>query len=287
MVDPHPLRGILLMLASVLCFALLDTVAKHLSQTYPVPMLVWARYTLHCLLMVIFLAPSLRWNLVATRHPVQQVVRALMLVLVTSLMMAAFSQMPLAETTALFFVTPLIVAMLAGPMLGEKLRPLHWGLSLLGFAGALLIARPGGALTITGVVLILAAAVFYSIYQIQTRRLSPTERTLTMLFYTALIGTLSLSLAAPFYWGGPTPDLVDAALIASLGLFGGTGHFLLTLAFRNAPATVLSPLMYAQLVWAALLGWLVFDHWPDAITFLGMAIIATSIVTLTLTQRRA
>ena len=282
----HPLRGILLMTAAVLCFALLDATAKHLSQTYPVPMLVWARYTLHCLLMVVFLAPSLRWKLVKTQRPGLQIVRALMLVGTTGFAMAAFRHLPLAETTALIFVTPLIVALLAGPFLGEKLRPLHWGASLFGFLGALLIARPGGALNPTGIALVLAAALCYSIYQIQTRLLSPTENTLTLLFYTALVGTVSMSLAAPLYWGGPWPDWRDGLMIMTLGLYGGAGHFLLTHAFRLAPATMLSPFLYVQLIWASLLGGLVFDHWPDGLTFAGMAIIAAASLTLALTQRR-
>ena len=284
--EQHPLRGILLMTAAVLCFALLDATSKHLSQTFPVPMLVWARYTFHCLLMLLFLAPSMRWQLVATRHPVKQVVRALLLVCVTGFAMAAFQRLPLAETTALLFITPLIVALLAGPFLGERLRPLHWSISIIGFGGALLIARPGGAFDLAGIVLVLAAAACYSVYQIQTRQLSPTESTLTMLFYTALIGTVSMTLGAPFYWGGPLPGLTDGLLIASLGLYGGTGHYLLIKAFRYAPATTLSPFLYVQLIWATLLGWLAYDHWPDATTLAGMAIIAASSIALALTQRR-
>lgn len=274
------------MLAAVLCFALLDATAKHLSQSFPVPMLVWARYTLHFVLMLVFLAPALRWRLVATQRPAMQVVRALMLVGTTGFAMAAFRHLPLAETTALIFVTPLIVALLAGPFLGERLRPLHWGASIFGFLGALLIARPGGALNPTGIALVLGAAVCYSIYQIQTRQLSPSESTLTMLFYTALVGTASMTLAAPLYWGGPLPDLTEGLMIASLGIYGGTGHYLLTKAFRIAPATTLSPFLYVQLLWATLLGWIVFDHWPDATTLAGMAIIAAGSVTLALTQRR-
>lgn len=283
---PHPLRGILLMLAAVLCFALLDATAKHLAAKFPVPMLVWARYTLHCVLMLIFLAPSMRWKLVATRRPWLQTIRALMLVGVTGLNIAALHYLPLAETTAMLFLAPLIVSLLAGPFLGESLRPAHWAVILAGFAGVLLIARPGSALHPTGLALVLAAALCYSIYQIQTRQLSPTENTLTMLFYTALTGTVGMTLAAPVYWGGPLPDWREALLIASLGIYGGTGHFLLISAFRHAPATTLSPLLYVQLIWATLLGWLVFDHWPDGMTLAGMAVIAASSAALALLQRR-
>lgn len=281
----QPLRGILLMLAAALLFALLDATAKHLSQKFPVPMLVWSRYAFHFLLMLIFLAPTMRWRLLKTARPVKQIVRGLMLVGVTGFAMAAFRHLPLAETTALLFITPLIVALLAGPFLGEKLTGLHWGASLFGFVGALLIARPGGAFNPTGMVLVLAAAGCYSIYQIMTRQLSPTENTLTMLFYTASTGTIVMTLAAPLFWGGPMPDLLEGLMIASLGIYGGTGHFLLISAFRLAPATTLSPLLYVQLIWATLLGWVVFGHWPDATTFTGMAIIAASSASLAIMQR--
>lgn len=285
--DAHPLRGIALMLAAVLCFALLDATAKQLSQKFPVPMLVWARYAFHLLLMLLFLAPSLRGQLLATRRPGLQIVRAIMLVCVTGFAMAAFRLLPLAETTALLFISPLLVALLAGPFLHERVTRRHWGACLIGFGGALLIARPGGALNLAGVLFVLAAALCYSIYQIQTRQLSPTENTWAMLFYTALVGTVAMTLATPLYWSGPWPSLAEAALIASLGILGSAGHFFLISAFRHAPATTLSPLLYAQLVWATLLGWLFFGDWPDGWSLLGMLLIAGSSASLAFLRRSA
>jgi drug/metabolite transporter (DMT)-like permease len=270
-------KGIALMLAAVLMFALLDASSKHLSQTFAVPLLVWARYAVHFVLMLVFLAPSRRGRLVATKRPLQQVVRALLLVGVTGFVMAAFRIMPLAETTALLFVTPLFVALLAGPMLGEKVGRLRWAAVVAGLAGMLLIARPnsaGGAMSVEGIALALAAAACYSLYQIQTRQLSPTEDTVTMVFYTALVGTATMSLALPWIWQGPWPSLIEALMIASLGILGGTGHYLLIRAFRHAPASTLSPLLYVQLIWATLLGWAVFGALPDAMAAAGMAIIA-------------
>jgi len=276
------------MLGATLCFALLDGAAKHLAARYPVPMLVWARYTLHFLLMLIVFAPHLGGKkLIATARPRLQTIRALMLVGVTALNMAALHYLPLAETTALLFVAPFIVALLANPFLGETLRPLHWLAIAAGFSGVLLIADPDGALDPTGLAFALAAALCYSIYQVQTRMLAPTENTLTMLFYTALVGTLSMTLAAPLYWSGPWPaTATDALMVASLGIYGATGHFMLISAFRHAPATTLSPLLYVQLVWATLLGWAFFGHWPDDTTLAGIAIIAASSVALALAQRR-
>jgi drug/metabolite transporter (DMT)-like permease len=285
MPEPRPLTGVTLMLAALFCFALLDATSKHLTQTYSVPLLVWARYTLHCLMMVIVLAPSMRMKLVATKKPVVQVVRGTLLVAVTGLAMAAFRIMPLAEATALLFVAPLFVVMLAGPLLGERAGPLRWLAVLTGFGGTLMIARPGGDLSVAGIAFALSAAVCYSIYQIQTRRLSATESTVTMLFYTALMGTVVMTAGLPWFWGGPMPTPLDALMIASLGLYGGTGHFLLIRAFRHTPASTLSPFQYSQLVWATLLGWGVYGQLPDALSILGMAVVVGSGLVVALAER--
>jgi len=140
------------MLSAVFCFALLDATSKHLSQTFNVPLLVWARYSVHLLLMLILFGPSRRLRLIATARPIAQIARALLLVGVTGFAMAAFRVMPLAETTALLFITPLIVALLAGPMLGEHVGSRRWLAALAGFGGTLLIVRPSGDLPADGIV---------------------------------------------------------------------------------------------------------------------------------------
>jgi drug/metabolite transporter (DMT)-like permease len=129
-------------------------------------------------------------------------------------------------------------------------------------------------------------AVCYAFYQIQTRQLAATEDTTTMLFYTALVGTAAMSLGLPWFWGGPLPGLADALLIASLGIWGGAGHWLLTRAFRHAPASTLSPFIYTQLIWATLLGWGVFGQLPDGPAVAGMAIIAAGGLLLAWSNRR-
>jgi drug/metabolite transporter (DMT)-like permease len=281
----HPLRAVALMLTALLCFALLDATSKHLSQTFNVPLLVWARYTVHCLLMVVFLGPKHGFTLVATSRPLAQIGRALLLVAVTGFAMAAFRVMPLAETTALLFVTPLIVALLAGPFLAEKVGAARWLGALVGFGGTLLIARPGGAVVADGVLYTLIAAVCYAFYQIQTRKMAATERPLTMVFYTALTGAGAMSLALPWIWHGPTPSPLEAVMISSMAIYGGTGHYLLTHAFRHAPASTLAPYLYGQLIWAALLGWLFYDQWPDALSFAGMATIVAGGAAVALAER--
>lgn len=272
--------AILLMLCTTLCFAALDATSKYLSRTYPIPMLVWGRYSFHFLIMMIFLAPSMRWKLVATQYPIAQITRGFMLVGTTGFSMVGFSLMPLAESTALLFVTPLIVVILSHWLLKESITVKHWLAVLAGFGGALLIARPGGALNQQGIVWMTLAAACYSIYQIKTRQLSPTENSWTMLFYTALIGTISMTLSAPIYWGGPTPDWGDAILIASLGAYGGAGHLLMIRAFRYAAASLVSPLLYAQLIWSVLLGMVIYHHTPDLFSLMGMLIIAASSISV-------
>jgi drug/metabolite transporter (DMT)-like permease len=278
------------MLLAVLCFALLDTVGKHLAQTYPVPLLAWARYAVHLVAMAVVLGPSMRGRLLKSRRPLLQCARGLMLSGTTIFALAAFQLMPLAETTALIFLTPLIVSLAAGPLLGEKITVTRWIGLLVGFLGVLLIAHPGTSsrdIDTSGVAFAIAAALCYSVYQIQTRQLAPSENNVAMQFFTAMTGTLVMSMALPWFWRGPQPDIAGIAMFCSLGLLGGTGHFLLTRAFRFAAASVLSPFIYAQLAWATLLGWLVFDHVPDLQSLIGIAVIAVSGVAIALTQRRS
>ena len=132
-----------MLLLALAFFVALDSTAKHLATTLPVPMLVWARYTVHCLLMVILLAPSMRGRLLQSRRRRLQVLRASTLLLVTLLTMSAFRIMPIAEATAIVFLAPLLVTIASGPLLGERVGPVRWLAVAIGFAGVLMIARPG------------------------------------------------------------------------------------------------------------------------------------------------
>jgi drug/metabolite transporter (DMT)-like permease len=282
----HPLRGVFLFLAALFLFAALDATAKYMNAFFAVPLLVWARYLVHFVIMLLFMAPGMGRNIVATGRPWLMTFRAVMLVGVTLLAQLALKTLPLAETTALVFVTPLLVALLAGPLLGEQVSRRTWLATLTGFAGVLLIARPGGAMVGPGVAYALGGALCYAIYQILTRKLSATEHPTRLLFYTALVGTLSMSLTLPAYWDGQMPTLPQSLLIISLGLYGGIGHFLLIRAFREAPASTLSPLLYVQLIWATLLGWWVFKQLPDFLAMMGMLIIGLSGLSLAVRTRR-
>ncbi|MGE5492697.1 MAG: DMT family transporter [Actinomycetota bacterium] len=283
--EQKPLRGVFLLLNALFFFAVLDATAKYLTQTFSIPMLVWARYLTHCLLMLIFLGPRMGRGLVASKRPLRQVMRAVLLLGCTGFGFAALSRMPLAETTATAFTAPLMVAILAGPWLKERLSGYQWLAVLAGFGGVLLIARPGSAVTPDGIAFALLAAACYAVYQILTRQLAVTENSVTMLFYTALVGSVAMTLFLPWYWAGPMPTAREAAMIAGLGILGGCGHFLLIRAFRHAPASTLSPFIYVQMVWAILLGALVFSHWPDAFSLLGSGVIVACGLYLGLSAR--
>ncbi|WP_246167648.1 DMT family transporter [Propionivibrio limicola] len=270
------IRGVALFLSALFLFASVDTSAKYLMAFFSAQFLVWARFVVHLVIMLVAVAPRMGREIIVTKRPGLMILRGLMLSGSSLLIQFAFRSLPLAETTAIFFVTPLIVALLAGPILGEKLRLKSWLATVCGFAGVLLIARPGGVMAGAGIAYALAAASCYSLYQILTRKLASTEPAMRQLFYTALIGSIALSIVVPPFWATVMPTPFQALLIVSLGIYGGVGHFFLIRAYRDTPATTLSPMMYVQLVWVSLLGWLVFDHLPDAVSTLGMAIIGVS-----------
>jgi len=284
----HPLRGIALLVVAVLFFVLLDSTSKHLSQQWPVSLVVWIRYAVHLMLMVIMLAPRHGLKLVSTRRPRLQIVRATCLLITSWFIVAALQRMPLAETTAILFSAPLMVTAMAGRLLKEQVGPARWVAVALGFIGVLLVAQPTGDIDLTGVLLALCAAGGFSAYQILTRVLSPTERPLTLLFWTALVGTVLMSISLPWAWHGPRPDLWSALQMAAMGIFGGAGHLLLIQAFRQAPASTLSPILYVQLAWATAFGWMFFGQLPIWNGLLGIAIIAVAgmLTAVTSHQRR-
>lgn len=272
----HPLRGILLLLLAQMLFATLDATGKHLSASLPVPLLVWARYGVHLLLMLLFVAPAMRARLVKTDRLPLQLLRAASLLVTSLLFLSALRFLPLAEGTAISFIMPFIVTALSVPLLGERVAGKRWLAVAIGFTGMLLVTRPGTELSTTGIALALAAALCFSFYQIMTRKLAATDHSLTTLFYTALVGTVMMSAMLPWFWIEHEITALQLVLIVSMGLSGGIGHFLLIRAFHHAQASTLTPFIYTQLIWATLLGWLVFGQFPDAWSLAGMAVIAAS-----------
>ena len=282
--DPHTttllqhnaLKGFLLAAAGLFLFACMDSTTKYLTTHYNVPFVVAMRYIVHFLLMVMILAPRHSTQLVHTQRTGLVIARAVVLTIASLCMGMALSRMPLAETTAINFLAPTLVALLAGSLLGEKMGGWGWAAIVTGFIGVLLIARPGGGLDAIGIMFALGAAAANASYQLLSRLLASTEKAIALLFYTALIGSIIFGIALPWFWEDDAPSKLEVALLLSMGVSGGLGHYLFTLAYRHAPASMLAPTTYLQLLWAGLLGWIIFGTIPDNMSLMGMAIVAAS-----------
>ena len=283
----HPLEGLVLLLSALFFFACMDTTAKFLAASYPVPLIMAVRYVVNLGLMVALLAPRQGWQLLETRRTGLVVLRGLSLVGASLFVGLALQRMPVAETTAFIFLGPMLVVLMARPLLGEHIGLLGWIAVLSGLAGVLLIARPSGGLDGAGLAFALCGAVANAIYQLLSRLLSTTERTVALLFYSALVGSVCFGLCLPWFAQGAPPSLKQIALFVSLGVYGGFGHYLFTAAFRHAPASLLAPVNYLQMLWAGLLGWVVFGHVPDGMTLAGMCVVAASGVMIAVKTHRA
>ena len=282
---PRPVLGIVLCLCSLFCFACLDTTTKYLAATYNVPLIVAIRYIGNFALMVLLLAPRHGARLIRTQRTGLVWARAACLASASLLVGFALQRMPVAETTAIIYLAPMAIVLLANPLLGERIGVLGWLAAVTGFVGVLLVSRPGTSLDTVGIVFALGVAAMNVAYQLLSRILARTEQTIAMLFYTALGGSIVFGLGLPWFWEGVAPTGLQIALFLSLGVSGGLGHYFLTAAYRYAPASILAPVSYMQLLWAGLLGWLVFGHVPDGVTTLGMLIIVSSGVMIAFKSR--
>jgi drug/metabolite transporter (DMT)-like permease len=271
----HPLRGIALMLAAVSTFSCLDATSKYLAALYAVPTIVWARYVSQMLLMAAVLGPRMGMGLLRTSNLRLQLVRGAVLTASSLLFLTALTRMPLAEAASIAFMAPLFIAVLSGPVLREHVERRTWIALAAGFGGVLLIVRPGGEVFTWVSLLPLASAFMMAAYQMMTRRLAGHDAALTTLFYPALVGSLAVPLVFPSALALPE-RAAHLGLFCALGVLGGIGHYFLIRAHFHAPAAVLGPFMYGQLLTAVALGWLVFGQLPDGLAVLGMLVITAS-----------
>jgi drug/metabolite transporter (DMT)-like permease len=269
------LTGIALMCGAVACFAMLDTTAKYLNLYMSTLQVVWARYTGAFLFPFIVSNPWTRPGLARTTRPLLQIVRSVLLLGSTLCNFLALRYLQLDEAIALVFSTPFFVAALSGPMLGEWVRWRRWAAIAMGFVGVLVVVRPGAGTFQPAALLSLSAALFYALYSLTTRILARTDSNATTLFYSNLVGALALLPVVPFVWTTPSDPLV-IALMAATGALGSFGHYLLIAAHRLAPAAVLSPFIYTEIVLVIVLGFLVFGDLPTRFTLTGAAIVVAS-----------
>jgi drug/metabolite transporter (DMT)-like permease len=284
----HPLQGVLLILLAAVCFASLDSTARGLSQPdgrwgVPVLLIITLRYTVQAVVMAVALAPRGRAGF-ASAHPRFQWLRGGLLLATSFCSFFAVRLMPVPEYTAINMLTPLLVTVLAATLLRETVSRLRWALVVGGFAGALVVVRPGSGAFGWVVALPLAGAVAYASFQVLTSRLAGAESPLTTHFWTGFVGSVVLwpvlAIAAASQGLDACLALLDRLpasawwLMGAVGVLGTVGHLFLILALGKARTATLMPFLYAQIAFAALIAYLAFDHVPDRWAWVGMAVIA-------------
>ena len=273
------------MLLATGCFGCLDTMSKILVAHYPASALVWLRYVLQTVVMAAIFLPRMGLGLLRTSMPGLQLVRGLMLVLSSVVFVVALAHMKIAEVASIVFLAPIIVALAGGPLLGERVAARTWLALAGGFGGVLLIIRPGGDAFTWWALLPLGCAFLFAGYQILTRKLAGHDDPISTLFFPGLIACFVVPPVFPGAFQVPSVPLHIALLIA-IGILGAVGHFLLIRAHAMAPATLLSPFGYTQLLVTILLGWIVLGELPDGIALVGIALISGSGLGLILASRR-
>ncbi len=279
------LTGIALMCGAVAMFACLDTTAKYLNADMDSLQIAGMRYASAFVLTLIVSNPLTHIGLLRTKRLKLQIVRSLLLVFSTALNFLALRWLQLDEVLSIIFTFPFIVAIASGPMLGEWLGWRRWSAICVGFCGVLLITRPGFGGMHPAALFSLAATVCYGLYAVITRIVSRVDSNQTSLFYANFVGALVMLPVLPFVWTTPK-SWVIALMLVGTGVLGSAGHFLLISGHRLAPAAVLSPFVYTQLIWVVILGYLVFDHVPNGWTMAGAAVVISSGLYLLYRERK-
>jgi drug/metabolite transporter (DMT)-like permease len=278
-VPPDPARqraaGIALMLLAVACFSCLDATAKYINRTVDPLVTVWARYVVSVFLTSMIINPWTQPGVIRTRRLGLQLLRSALMLFTTICSFTALKYLPLVENMSIQFATPLIVALLAGPMLGERVGLQRLIAIGIGLAGVLIITRPGLGIMHPAAVLTLLGTIGYSFFGILTRRLAAHDSSATTTFYSGIVGIVGMTAVLPWIWT-ETPSLLTIGLLLLMGSFAAVGHWLLVVAHARVPAAILSPFMYSQIVWMLALGYVLFGDWPDSLTFIGAAVVIAS-----------
>lgn len=263
------------MCGALVCFACLDASGKWLSRHVPVWEVVWARYLGATILVLLFVNPWTTPRMFHTRRPVLQTIRSLLLFGSTVLNFLALRKLQLAETMTIQFALPLLVSLLAGPILGEWIGPKRLAAICVGFVGVLVVLRPGTGSIDPAASYCVAGLFCYAFYNILTRKVAASDSSRTTTLFSTVAGALILTPFLPLFWTWPD-SWVAWVLLGAVGFFGGFGHWLLVLAHGRAPAAVLAPFVYTQIVWSIGLGFGVFGDVPGPFTLLGGSIVVLS-----------
>ena len=266
--------GIAFILLAGVLFSFLDVGNKFLTESYAVIQVVWARFLFHWVMAPFIVGRVNPVRAFRTRNLPLQILRSMLLVGAALSFVTALHFVPVADASAVGKVGPLFLTALAIPLLGEKVGPRRWAAVIAGFIGAMIIIRPGLGVAHWALFLPFGTAFLFALYSITTRLLSRVDPPATTFLYTGVVGTLVTTALVPFVWRNPSWD--GWLLMAGLGLIAGLGHLCIIQGYGRAPASVLAPFSYVQLVWVTILGLIVFGDFPDGPTIVGAAVIIGS-----------
>ena len=269
------LVGIGIVSLTYLFFTLLDGSAKWLVGSLPVVMVVWLRFALHAVMATALFLPLRGAALVTTRYWRWHLARALMFTVMTGINFWALQYLQLTVTTSIQFTVPILIALISATLLGDKLDAGRWVAIVAGFAGVLVIVRPGSAEFHPAMLAAVVNAILYSIFMLMTRRLAAYDSPETIQYLPAVGAAIVLTPFALAGWQWPA-SRVEWTVACLLGVFGATGHYLLALAHRYAPSSVLAPFAYQQVLYMTVFGYVVFGDVPSVWVWTGAAIVAAS-----------
>jgi drug/metabolite transporter (DMT)-like permease len=269
----NPLRGIALSASACAVFAVADTTSKYLSTALPIIEIQWIRYMLF-LGMAATLAARAQGRFVRPHNPKLQIVRGLCVTGSSVLFVYGIREMTMAQATTISFLSPLLITVLSIPLLGEIVGVRRWAAVLAGMAGMLIVVRPGTGGFQPAAMFGVASSGCWALALIITRKIAASDEPTTTILWSALVGVVVLTILLPFEarW----PDWWQLGLCLMLGVLSSAGQWLVVLAHRLAPASLLAPISYTQLPWVCIGGYVVFDNLPDQWTLIGATIIIAS-----------
>jgi drug/metabolite transporter (DMT)-like permease len=273
-----------MVLLGMALFGLMDGATKFLAHRYPPTQILWLRFLFSVPLVLAVLAPRGLVGLVRTRAPWLQLLRTVLLVVEMGLVVWAFALMPLADAHAILAACPLVITALSVPVLGERVGLRRWLAVGVGFLGVLLIVRPGLGVMAPGAIVALVSTMLYAFYQLLTRLVGRVDRAETSLLFLFGVGAIFLTFVGPFEWR--TPPAAHWPFFVALAVLGSAGHYCVIRALQLAPAVVIQPFSYTILLWAVLIGWLVFGDFPDVWTLAGAGVIVAAGIYSALRQHR-
>ena len=264
---------ILLMIGAVFCFASMDATAKYLMKEIGPAQTIWARYTVQAVIVTVLILPKI--NVYGrTNYPKLQFLRSVALMMATTLFFFAFSRLGLAEASAIFNISPVLITLGAFLFLREQIGPRRLIGIIVSLLGALIIIRPGTGVFSIYALLSLGAAIFYSTYSLATRFVGTDESPWTSLFYSAIFGAICYSIYIAFYWNPMSNNAILLTII--IGLFGTAGHICLIRALTLGEASLVAPFIYTNLLFTTTWGFVLFGNLPDFWTIVGALIIVAA-----------